>query len=194
MVDDVSGGDIGGDSDASGNRRPSFVLDVDDGETSDEASDESSDDDDDVDEAGTSSLDRFLRSINALIRTHVERFGGVIYYHFRVNGTVNTNDIINMMRRVLRHETLPLRFFIMWAGVLSETDHNGRDKYRFFHSSRNTELLDDTFIDANSFQILREKLDDMDIVEMLNNERPDSKVKFVMLTNIVIKVFRRSYE
>jgi len=147
------------------------------------------DEDDDDDEGDT--LTRHLIKINDLIRTHVEQFGGVIYYHFRVNGTVNTNDIIHMMRCVLRQERLPMRFFIMWAGILTEPDKYGIDHFRFFHSSRNTELLDDTFIDARSFQVLREKLDDMDIVEMLNNERPDSKVKFVMLTNIVIKVFRR---
>jgi len=160
----------------------------------DDSSDEASDLSDDSDDAGNSRLDRFLRKIHNVIRTHAERFGGVIYYHFRVHGgVVTTNEICNMLRRVARHERLPMRFHILWSGVLSEPDKYGRDKYRFFHcSSNNTEIISDTFVSSESFRVIRARLAGRNIIEELCKMFPDSKVKFVMLTNIVIKVFRRN--
>jgi len=37
-----------------------------------------------------------LRKIQNVIRTHTERFCGVIYYHFRVKDPVNTDVIFDM--------------------------------------------------------------------------------------------------
>jgi len=160
--------------------------------TSANSHDDASDSSDDEDVSPSHGLASCLRKIHNVIRTHSERFGGVIYYYFRVKGPVNTDVICDKLRRVVRHESLPMRFHILWAGILTETDQYGIDKYRFFHcSSNNTEILADTFVSSESFRIIRARLAGRNIVEELSKMFPNSKVKFVMLTNIVIKVFRR---
>jgi len=131
-------------------------------------------------------LASYLQKIKSVIRTHAERFKGVIYYNFHTGGRVSTDEICNMLRRVLKHEDMPIRFQLLWAGILREDG-----EYRYFHSSNNTAFLSDTFTGTKSLPKIRAKLAGIDLVEQLSDEHPDSKAQFHLLTNIVVKVYRK---
>ena len=115
-------------------------------------------------------------------------------YNFPINKRVDQGDIRNILETIYHHPKQGKAFkFTLSAGIIMENREDGT--LRYFKPAMNVTILPDPILvkDRRGLQRAINKLQNMDIDELIRNYRPNTKwiVKFV--TNLEVNVYNTLY-
>jgi len=105
-------------------------------------------------------------------------------YNFPLNNDVDINLLVEHLRTIYQAESETFRFNLSFGFILQHVETN---EYRFFHPYSNTYALDSPLSISTPDDILKVEtsLDNMKILDLILKERPNTKWRFAMVTNVI---------
>ena len=111
-------------------------------------------------------------------------------YNFPIDKRVVNNDVQHMLQTVYRHGQQAKAFkFTLSAGIIMENRENG--ELRYFKPATNMTILPDPILikDRRTLQKAIDKLQELDIDELIRNYRINSKFIVKFVTNIEMNTY-----
>ena len=105
-------------------------------------------------------------------------------YNLRIN-TLGIDEIESRIREIFSNQTRAFKIQLAFSFVLR---NNVDGSYRFYYGSHNSSLLDRPSVVSNQegFDKFIQQLRDIDILEYIRNQRPNSKWVFHLITNMIV--------
>ncbi len=105
-------------------------------------------------------------------------------YNVPVTNDVNVNRIMDAVENIYTRQTHSFRINLSFGVILRNIE---TDEYRYFRPYSNTEVLAQPFhiVRHSDLLKLRKQLDTMSLTDHILTQRPDTKWKPVLVTNVV---------
>ena len=134
--------------------------------------------------------DIFQRYSHVINRSHRE---GVYMneYNYRVDNTFSNEDMHNQLSDIYTSSQNVYRINITFGFILKNIED---DSYRYFYAHNNEGIFSSPFTvtNADDMLVLLKKVKQIDILQNIYKQRPNTKWKVYMVTNIRYVVFKMS--
>ena len=116
----------------------------------------------------------------------------VVNYNFPTTDSLDINQITHQFEQIFSNHQNAFKINLSFGLILQNIETR---KYRYFVPYRNENLFNAPMLirNRNDLNQLRFRLQGMDIVTYALKQRPDTKFKPVLVTNIVYSVYRTSF-
>ena len=107
-------------------------------------------------------------------------------YNIRIN-SVNLSELITKLEDIFLKQTKAFKINVSFSFILRNSIDGS---YRFYYGSSNNSLLTQPQViaDREGFDQFVQILRDQDILESMREQRPNSKLSFYLVTNMVVKL------